>query len=80
MEYDTTDVAEDIDFSKTDDSQKCIIWHYICYIKHIIVIVYLLQTVMGFHDVAIVTLGENHYRTHFLSEHCWFKREWILLI
>ena len=73
LEYDRTDVSEDIDMSTTNKSRECGICHcwylldknfndgkYLCNGWHD-----LMQKAMNFNDVAIVSIKGNNYRMHF---------------
>ena len=73
LEYDRIDISEGIDIDKTNKSKECDICHYWYFIdKNINYEKYLcnachdlMQKVMNFNDVAIVSIKENDYRIHF---------------
>ena len=76
LEYDRRDISEGIDINKTSASKKCDICHYWYFLdKNFNYEPYLcngchdlMQKVMDFNDVAIVSIKENDYRIHF-----WYK-------
>ena len=73
LEYDKTDISEDVDINKTSASKECDICHYwyfldknfsyepcLCNGCHD-----LMQKAMDFNDVAIVSIKGNDYRINF---------------
>ena len=73
LEYDRIDISEGIDTNKTSASKEfdiCHYWYfldkifnyepYLCNGCHD-----LMQKVMNFNDVAIVSIKKNYYRIHF---------------
>ena len=73
LEYDRTDISEEIDVNKTIESKECDIFHYwyfknigfrcepyLCNDCHD-----LMQKDMSFNNVAIVYVKENAYRINF---------------
>ena len=73
LEYDRIDISEGIDIDKTNKSKECNICHYwyfldksfnydpyLCNGCH-----NLMQKVMSFKNVAIVSIKGNDYRIHF---------------
>ena len=73
LKYDKIDILEGIDMDKTNELKECGICHY-CYFldKNFNYKPYLcngcldlMQKVMNFNDVAIVSIKENDYRIHF---------------
>ena len=73
LEYDRTEISEDIDTNKRNASKECDICHYwyfsdknfnyepyLCNSCH-----GLMQKAMNFNDVAIVSIKGNDYRNHF---------------
>ena len=73
LEYDKIDVSESTDTNKTGASKECDICHYWYFLnKNFSHESYLcngchglMQKALNFHDVAIVSIKENDYRTHF---------------
>ena len=73
LEYDGIDISEDIDVNKTSASKKCDIYHYWYFLdKNFSYEPYLcngchdlMQKVMNFNDVAIVSIKGNDYGIHF---------------
>ena len=73
LEYDRIDISEGIDIDKTSKSKECDIFHYWYFLnKNFKYEKYLcngchdlMQKVMSFNDVAIVSIKENDYRIHF---------------
>ena len=73
LEYDGIDISEGIDVNKTSASKKCDIYHYWYFLdKNFSYEPYLcngchdlMQKVMNFNDVAIVSIKGNDYRIHF---------------
>ena len=73
LEHDRIDISEGIDINKTNASKECDICHYWC-LKNICFKYQpyvcngchnLMQKVMNFNDVAIVSIKWNDYRNHF---------------
>ena len=73
LEYDRTDISEEIDIKKTNASKECKIYHYwyfkdigfkyephLCHGCH-----GLMQRALSFNNIAIVYVKENAYRIHF---------------
>ena len=73
LEYDRTDILEEIDVNKTNASKECDICHYwyfndngfkyepyLCNGCHD-----LIKKAMSFNDVAIIYVKRSTYRTHF---------------
>ena len=85
MEYDRIDISEDIDMSKTNKSRECGTCHYWYFLdknindeKYLCNGCYdLMQKVMNFNDVAIVSIKGNDYRMHFW---CMSKNDAIVLM
>ena len=78
LEYDRIDISEGIDVNNTNASKECDIGHYWYFLKknfnyepylcngcH-----YLMQKIMNFNDVAIVSIKGSGYRIHF-----WYMRK-----
>ena len=73
LEYDRIDISEGIDIDKTSKSKECDIFHYWYFLnKNFKYEKYLcngchdlMQKVMSFNDVAIVSIKGNDYRIHF---------------
>ena len=73
LEYDKIDFSEGVDINKTSASKECDICHYWYFIeKNFNYEPYLcngcpdlMSKAMNFHDVAIVFIKGNYYRTHF---------------
>ena len=73
LEYDRIDVSEGIDINKTSASKDCDICHYWSFLnKNFSYEPYLcngchglIQKVMNFNDVVIVSFKGNDYRIHF---------------
>ena len=71
-EYDKIDISEDIDTNKTSTSKECNICHYWYFLdKNFNYEPYLcnechdlMQKVMSFKNVAIVSIKRNDYRIH----------------
>ena len=73
LEYDRIDISEGIGINKTNASKECDIFHYWCFTD--IGFKYepypcngchsLMQKVMNFNDVAIVSIKRSDYRVHF---------------
>ena len=79
LAYDTIDISEGIVINKTSASKECDICHY-CYFldENFKYEPYLcngfhdlMQKVMNFNDVAIVSIKGNDYRIHF----CYMSKE-----
>ena len=71
LEYDRTDISEEIDINKTRASKEYDICHY-CYFKDIgfnyepyLGYYDLTQKAMSFNDVAIIYVKRSAYRIHF---------------
>ena len=73
LEYDRIDISEGIDMGKTNESRECDICHYWYFLdenlnceKHLCNGCHdLMQKVMNFNDVAIVSIKGNYYRIYF---------------
>ena len=73
LEYDRIDISEGIDINRTNASKECDICHYWYFLdKNFNYQPYLcngchdlIQKVMNFNDVAIVSVKGNDYRIHF---------------
>ena len=73
LEYESSDVSEGIEINKASDSRECIIYCYYCFLEikfRFQLKVYidyheLIQKVIIFNDVAIVTVKQNYYKFYF---------------